>query len=321
MFTLSIHRMWWLLLKYPELYIDSGPLIVPVQGESPHGIFHMMHGGWRLYIRFIRWCAEILQRPEKAIKDDPLVSDFNSHYFFLLILTRACAEVIAELQATSGPGVDNAEAIMEEASRNAVCSWVCHFLHDFAFMLIEFKEGVRASDSTTLDRIWREFFATGHTSTANKTLYVPMSIMRVWQSLAYAPPLQRLMAQTRSIPLTEKEGAMTGWDMPCERLNLYLTQSVHNQVSPEAIDRAVARYPLFEHNRCVLSPQSHEHVMKSIEEDVQQLKGALKLLLSKDNVANWQTATRLPPPPDAPHLGRTARIKGVPRRGKKSRRR
>jgi hypothetical protein len=31
--------------------------------------------------------------------------------------------------------------------------------------------------------------------------------------------------------------------------------------------------------------------MKSIEEDVQQLKGALKLLLSKDNVANWQTAT------------------------------
>ena len=58
---LSIHRMWWLLLKYPELYIDSWPLIVPVQGESPHGIFHMMHGGWRLYIRFIRWCAEILR--------------------------------------------------------------------------------------------------------------------------------------------------------------------------------------------------------------------------------------------------------------------
>eukprot|EP00965_Chrysotila_dentata_P057023 1891841-Pleurochrysis_carterae.AAC.1 len=34
---LSIIRLNYLLRDYPELYQDSAPFIVPVQGESPHG--------------------------------------------------------------------------------------------------------------------------------------------------------------------------------------------------------------------------------------------------------------------------------------------
>lgn len=51
---LSVIRMNHLLLKHPELYLDSAPLIIPVQGVAPHGVFHVMHGGWRLYQKFIR---------------------------------------------------------------------------------------------------------------------------------------------------------------------------------------------------------------------------------------------------------------------------
>ena len=286
---LSIVRIWWLLQKYPELYVDSAPLIVPVQGESPHGVFHIMHAGWRLYWRFIEWCSDVLNRKEGTIKEDPKVSDFNSHYYFLQIITRACAEVIGELQAT-GAGVDHPEALMAEAERNVACAWVCHFLHDFAFMVFEFKQGVRASDAATLDRLWREFFASGHSSTANKKLYVPMAIMRVWQSLALSPPLTRLMNCTLSIPLSPKQGAMVGWDLPCEHLNAYITATVQGQVSPEAIDRAVARYPLFQHNRAMLQPNSSEHMMKDMEADVQLLKAAL----SKRDVlgTTWQSATK-----------------------------
>ena len=288
---LSIHRIWWLLAKYPELYVDSAPLIIPVQGEAPHGVFHMMHGGWRLYWRFIEWCAQQLNRNERAIKSDPHVSDFNSHFFFLQILTRACAEVVAELQR-SGPGVDHPEAILDEAERNAPCAWICHFLHDFAFMVHEFKQGVRASDATALDRIWREFYATGHTSTANKNLYVPMAIMKIWQAEAIAPPIKRLLDNTRSIPLSDREGAMTGWDMPCERLNAYITNTVQTQVSPESIDRAVKLYPLLEHNRSLLASTSREHMMKDIEQDVQVLKEALFQVLDPQNLGNtWHQAT------------------------------
>jgi hypothetical protein len=244
---LSIHRMNWLIQKYPDLYVDSAPLIIPVQGESPHGVFHIMHAGWRLYWRLINWVAyTVLKRPghdgraAKSIKEDPVVSDFNSHYFFLLLMTRALAEYVAEL-ANTGPGVDNPDDIMHESSRNDRLSWIIHFLYDFAFMVIEFKQGVRGNDASTLDRIWREFFASGHCSTANKSLYVPMSIMRAWYSVALTPKLKFLCDKARSIPMSSNQGAMVGWDMPCEMLNAYLTESVQGQVSPEALDKAVKR--------------------------------------------------------------------------------
>ena len=54
----------------------------------------------------------------------------------------------------------------------------CTFLYDFAYLVLDFKQGVRANRSTHLDLLWREFFSIGRTGTANKTQYVPMSIMR-----------------------------------------------------------------------------------------------------------------------------------------------
>ena len=45
-----------LLKAKPHLYIDQSPMVIPIQGEHPHGLFHVMHAQWRLYIRFLKWC-------------------------------------------------------------------------------------------------------------------------------------------------------------------------------------------------------------------------------------------------------------------------
>jgi hypothetical protein len=47
---LSIIRMNHLLKLKHDLYIDSAPLIIPMQGEAPHGVFHVMHAGWRMNV-------------------------------------------------------------------------------------------------------------------------------------------------------------------------------------------------------------------------------------------------------------------------------
>ena len=80
---------------------------------------------------------------------------------------------------------------------------------------------------------------------------------------------------------------MVGWDLPCEHLNAYITHAVQLQVSPEAIDKAVKLYPLFQHNHAIFSPTSKEHMMKDMDADVQILKEALKKEIGSD----WRAAT------------------------------
>ena len=61
---LSINRVNHLINMHPNLYQDSAPFIIPVQGEAPHGVYHVMHAGWRLYWRFIRACKEELRNDQ-----------------------------------------------------------------------------------------------------------------------------------------------------------------------------------------------------------------------------------------------------------------
>ena len=90
---LTIMRINQLIRKYPDLYLDSTPVIIPVQGEAPHGVFHIMHAGWRLYRKFIRRAAdETLGDQGGAIVDEPTVKVFNTQIFGLRWMTRACSE-------------------------------------------------------------------------------------------------------------------------------------------------------------------------------------------------------------------------------------
>eukprot|EP00965_Chrysotila_dentata_P178801 5904443-Pleurochrysis_carterae.AAC.2 len=70
--------------------------------------------------------------------------------------------------------------------------------------------GVRAGASQRLDVLWREFFALGRTSTANKANYVPMAIMRIFWSDALDSKLADLYHSMRSIPMSFRKGSMVG---------------------------------------------------------------------------------------------------------------
>eukprot|EP00965_Chrysotila_dentata_P258552 6213259-Pleurochrysis_carterae.AAC.2 len=223
---LSIIRINHLIKLYPELYQDSAPLIIPVQGESPHGVYHFMHAGWRLYLRLLRVCAEELSI-SKAILDDPPVKAFNTSLYFLWRVTRAASEYFVFLSQTpGGVDIDLPDEFVAACQFNVDLQWLVHFLYDYAYLVLDFKQGVRAGASKHLDILWREFFAIGRSSTANKTNYVPMAIQRIFWSDALHPSLAELYHNLRSIPMSNREGSMVGWDCVIEWLNAAITEGV-----------------------------------------------------------------------------------------------
>jgi len=137
--------------------------VIPIQGEHPHGLFHVMHGEWRLYKPFIMWCAAALGN--RQVVDDPNVSVFNVHrYFFLNVLTRACAEYINEIARTPGADdLDDPVSFIRKAESNLDFAWICHFAHDAGFLVLDFLQAVRGAvgnrdSSRRLDLVSGESF-------------------------------------------------------------------------------------------------------------------------------------------------------------------
>ena len=205
-----------------------------------------MHCEWRLHRQFIMWCAEKVIN--KQVVEDPNVSVFNVHrYFFLNVLTRACAEYLNFLADSPGaPSFDDPGPILAQAAANIDLAWVCHFAYDAGFFVLDFLQGVRGNKSHLLDLLWREFFASAHTGTANKTQYVPMSIMRVFWGMALTPELDALYHKIRTIPSGQFPGAGVGWDMAVEMLNAAIKAHVLHQVSHEQIVNFLGNWALIE---------------------------------------------------------------------------
>lgn len=240
---LALMRLNHLLANKPDIYIDSTPLIIPIQGEHPHGLFHVMHCEWRLHRQFIMWCAK--QVGNAQVIEDPNVSVFNEHrYFFLNVLTRACAEYLVFIAGTPGAEtLDEPLGFLAKADANVNFAWVCHFLFDAGFFVLDFLQAVRANRSHTLDLLWREFFASAHSATANKTQYVPMAIMRVFWGMALTDELSALYHKIRTLP-----GGLggIGWDMAVEMLNAAIKAHVAHRVSEAQIRQFIRSWALLE---------------------------------------------------------------------------
>ena len=149
-------------------------MMIPVQGEAPHGTHHLHHADWRLYWPLIQVCAQHLDN-KQAVKD-PTVSDFNRTFYFRLIMTRAVSEYINEIAAAGGPDTDLAPQFVRAAEANLDLAWLVHWLYDGAFLVLQWKQSVRSNDSHTLDLLWREFLSLAKTSQAHKTHYAPMAV-------------------------------------------------------------------------------------------------------------------------------------------------
>ena len=270
---LAIMRLNHILANKPDMYIDMAPLVIPIQGivfwrcaricqprltgprvlyicivsgEHPHGLFHAMHCHWRLNRQFIMWCANVVEN--KQVIEDPNVSVFNTHrYFFLNVLTRACAEYINFIAGTAGAEtVDDPVGFVAKADSNLDFAWVCHFAYDAGFFILDFLQSVRGNESRTLDLLWREFFASAHSGTANKTQYVPMAIMRVFWGMALTPELQELYHKIRTLPNSDELGSGVGWDMAIEMLNAAIKAHVAHRVSEVQICNFIRSWALLE---------------------------------------------------------------------------
>lgn len=243
---LSLMRVNHLLAAYPDKYIHQTPVVIPIQGEHPHALFHFLHAIWRLYRPFIMWCATKLKNEQ--VIEDPNVSVLNVHrFFFLNVLTRACAEYINEIAQTAGADdLDDPVPFIGKADANVDFAWICHFAYEGGFFILDFLQSVRANDSNTLDILWREFFASAHSGTANKTQYVPMAIMRVFWSNALVPDLKALYEEIRTIPSGTTAGCGVGWDWAVELLNAAIKEHVASRVSEQQIKTFVANWALLE---------------------------------------------------------------------------
>lgn len=295
---LSILRMNHLLYQKPHLYIDSAPMIIPVQGEAPHGVFHVMHGGWRLFARFIRRAAdETLGLDQgKAVVDDPTVKHFNTAIYALWWMTRACSEYLLMLARTAGAvDIDQVPEFILACEKNIDLAWVVHFLYDFAYLVLDFKQGVRANQSRHLDVLWREFFTTGYTGTAHKTQYVPMAIMRIFWADALVPPLANLYHNLRAIPMSDR--VYVGWDTPIEWLNGAITDGVRSLVSEPRIEEFVRNYSFLDANYAAMldvmasvrsGAPDKAHYMRDMDSNVD----CMKAWLIEKVGADWAEATR-----------------------------
>ena len=243
---LSLMRMNHLLAAEADVWLNESPCVVPIQGEHPHGLFHGMHCQWRLFRPFIMKCAEVLQNAQ--IKADPTVSEFNVSRFFLLnILTPAVGEYVLELaRDPAAENVDDPGPFMAKASANVNLDWLCHFLHDNAFWVLEFLENVRGNNSIGIDVLWREFFSSAHTSTAHKTQYVGMAIMRVFWGLAMTSDLNAFYHAIRTIPSGTHDGCGVGWDMPIEQLNHAIKSHLGAHVSEAQINNFILNWACVE---------------------------------------------------------------------------
>jgi len=255
-----------------------------------------MHAEWRLYRRFLMWCAAKEQTDNQQVVEDPNVSHFNTHrFFFLDVVTRACAEYVNFIAKTPGAeSLDNPEAFIAKAEANVDFAWICHFLFDAGFFVLDFLQSIRANDSHKIDLLWREFYASAHTSTANKTQYVPMAIMRVFWGMALKPELSDLLHALRTIPSDSGESGV-GWDMAIENLNLAIKQHVAHHVSETQVKDYCMSHALIETiqkdmRELLYGSRAAHHGSHNVDAttDVNKLVERMKAVVG----TTWQAATQ-----------------------------
>ena len=280
-----IHR----LAQHPKLFLMTKPVLIPQLGEHPHGTYHVMHGGWRLWWPLLEKFAAVVRN--KQVRKDPPISEFNAHEHFLRTVTRACAEYVEEI-AHTGSDYNQVQKFLGAANANLSFAYVCNFLYLFAFKYLQMRNAVRQNDSHTLDLVWRENLRTARTKTANKTNYSQMSVARIYWGWALVEPLQSFYHNLRTLRQIHTH---TGWDWPIENFNLLISEGVESNITEEQLRKFIRRLNLTSVvNRGLdalvreLRNQAPEEATeKKIDTDVAEIKDFLRTSIG----ANYTVAT------------------------------
>ena len=108
--------------------------------------------------------------------------------------------------------------------------------------------------------------------------------------------------------MSDKEGAMVGYDCPIEWLNGAITAGVNANVTLERIERFVDLYALFQHNHHIMrewsqpAREKYESFMKDIDADVGKILEWLVEKVGADWHAVCQRSTWQNSQPPCPQL-------------------
>ena len=94
-------------------------------------------------------------RNNAQVVHDPSVKHFNVSLNFLWRMTRAISEYFIMLSKSAfGPDLDMLHEFERAAELNSDFAWLFHFLYDFAYLVLDFKQSVRSGDGDALDNIF-----------------------------------------------------------------------------------------------------------------------------------------------------------------------
>ena len=290
---LAVKRLLEVIAADPITFLDTTPAVVPMLGEYPHGLHHIMHTAHRNFKPFVMRCAK--ETGNIAIVEDPAeVKYFNSHMYFHWKLTRACAEYLYEISRSPG-GLDfeDVPSFFRAVEANIDLAWVAHYAYDAGFLMLDFKQALRANQSDVLDQDWCEFLTLARTGTGHKTTYGILALMQVYRSVTLHPKLAELWRTVRTLPMSKNPGARVGHDSPCEWLHADITASVQTHVTEATIEKFITTRPFTttveRELRSLLGTESDSSAnkLKAMDEDVKKL---LKLFRSEIG-ATWAAAT------------------------------
>ena len=285
---LSFMRMIHRISQDPRRFLETKPLIIPRLGENPHGLFHFMHGDWRIWSPLLLRLAAVVGN--KQVKADPSIVDFNTHQHFLRVVIQATAEYVAEV-AHTGTHYSTCRRFLTDAERNLSFAYVVFFLFMFGFKYLDYRSAVRRNESRHLDLLWRENLASTRTAKANKTNYRQMSVILVYWGCALVEPLQTFYHNTRTIRWVDSH---VGWDMPIEKLNMWIKESVVTNISEIQIVRFIWRLNFLQHVSRALKSliwsrrRRYEKTYKDITTDVNAIKNFLRAQIG----GNYATCTQ-----------------------------
>jgi hypothetical protein len=222
---LAINRINHTLARKWGQYLNQYPVVIPVQGEHPHGTAHVLHMGWRPFWPMLQTILRGIDHSECV--RDWAVSDYNDHDHAMCIVIEGVAQYFLHLDSLGGgPDIDDLGPFNTACAINTDLEWLVRFLSDFGFLYWSFRQAVRSNDSATIDLVWRECISFMHTSESNKTQYAPMAVLRVFWSEALSPPLASIYHKNRTLSMLGLPGSNAGWDMWQEKGNLSIAMNV-----------------------------------------------------------------------------------------------
>ena len=285
---LSYMRMIHRISQDPRLYLESKPLIMPRMGENPHGLFHFMHGDWRIWAPLLMRLAAVVNN--KQVKADPTIVNFNTHQHFLRIVIQALSEYVIEISAT-GTHYHACQLFLRDAERNLSFAYVVFFLFMFGFKYVDYRRAVRHNKSRHLDMLWRENLPSARTAKANKTNYRQMSVILVYWGCALVEPLQTFYHNTRTIRWIDSH---VGWDMPIEKLNMWIKESIISNISELQIIKFIWRLNFMQHVVCAIKSfvfadrAKKTATLKDVSADVKAIKAFLRANIGTNYIAATQ---------------------------------